>query len=69
MTMLKIRYVKSMIGYNQRQRETIRSLGFTRLNGVVEKEDSPSLRGMLHAVRHLVKVEGEAQATPNEVQG
>jgi large subunit ribosomal protein L30 len=69
MTMLKIRYVKSMIGYNQRQRETIRSLGFTRLNGVVEKEDSPSLRGMLHAVRHLVKVEEQAQATPNEVQG
>jgi large subunit ribosomal protein L30 len=57
MARLRIRYKKSAIGYNHRQRATIQSLGFTRLNSVVEREDSPSLRGMIHAVRHLVEVE------------
>lgn len=56
MARVRIRYKKSMIGYNQRQRETIRTLGFSRLGSVIEREDSPSLRGMLHAVRHLVEV-------------
>ncbi|MDB5057922.1 MAG: ribosomal protein [Chloroflexi bacterium] len=56
MARVRIRYKKSMIGYNQRQRETIRTLGFSRLGSIIEREDSPSLRGMLHAVRHLVEV-------------
>jgi large subunit ribosomal protein L30 len=60
MARVRIRYKKSVIGYNQRQRDTIRSLGFSRLGGVVEREDSPTLRGMLHAVRHLVEVEEQA---------
>ena len=57
MSQVRIRYKKSKIGYNQRQRDTIRSLGFSRLGSVIEREDSPTLRGMLHAVRHLVEVE------------
>ena len=57
MARVRIRYKKSTIGYNQRQRDTVRSLGLSRLGSVVEREDSPSLRGMLHAVRHLVEVE------------
>jgi large subunit ribosomal protein L30 len=56
MARLRIRYKKSSIGYNQRQRETIRSLGLIKLNRVVEREDTPTVRGMLHAVRHLVEV-------------
>ena len=44
MAQVRIRYKKSAIGYNQRQRETIRSLGFTKLGAVVDREDSPSLR-------------------------
>jgi large subunit ribosomal protein L30 len=54
MARLRIRYKKSSIGYNQR--ETIRSLGLIKLNRVVEREDTPTVRGMLHAVRHLVEV-------------
>ncbi len=56
MARLRIRYKKSSIGYNQRQRETIRSLGLVKLNRVVEREDTPTVRGMLQAVRHLVEV-------------
>jgi large subunit ribosomal protein L30 len=46
-----------MIGYCQRQRDTIKSLGFRKLGAIIEREDSPSLRGMLLTVRHLVDVE------------
>lgn len=53
---LRILYKKSFIGYSERQRETIRSLGFQRLNQIVEREDTPTVRGMVHAVRHLVEV-------------
>lgn len=54
---LRITWVKSSIGYSQRQKETIRTLGLRRLGDRVEREDSPNLRGMVHKVRHLVKVE------------
>ena len=68
MALLRIRYKKSSIGYNQRQRETIRSLGFTHLNSVVEREDSPTLRGMLLAVRHLVEFETLAEESADKGQ-
>jgi len=54
---LRITWVKSAIGYSQRQKDTIRALGLRRLGDRVEKEDSPSLRGMVQKVSHLVKVE------------
>ena len=54
---LRIKYVKSCIGYNQRQKGTIRALGLRRLGDVVEQQDSDVLRGMLHKVSHLVQVE------------
>jgi large subunit ribosomal protein L30 len=54
---LRITWVKSSIGYSQRQKETIRTLGLKRLRDWVEREDSPSLRGMVQKVSHLVKVE------------
>jgi large subunit ribosomal protein L30 len=66
MATIRIRYKKSMIGYNQRQRDTIRTLGFSRLGSVVEREDSPTLRGMILAVRHLVEVEEVAEEKPSE---
>jgi large subunit ribosomal protein L30 len=56
MALLQIRWKKSTIGYNQRQRETIRTLGLRRLNQVVEREDTPTVRGLVLAVRHLVEV-------------
>ena len=63
MALVRIRWKKSTIGYNQRQRDTIRTLGFQRLYSSVEREDSPSLRGQIHAVRHLVEVEELAEDT------
>lgn len=54
---LKITLRKSTIGYNQKQRDTVRSLGFKRLNQTIEKEDNAVVRGMIHHVQHLVAVE------------
>lgn len=54
---LRITWVKSSIGYSQRQKDTIRALGLKRLGDSVEREASPSLRGMVQKVSHLVKVE------------
>lgn len=57
---IKIRYARSVIGRPQRQKETIRSLGFKKLNQVLERPDTPAVRGMLAKVSHLVEiVEGE----------
>jgi large subunit ribosomal protein L30 len=54
---LLITQVKSANGTNSRQRDTLRSLGLRGIGKSVEREDSPQLRGMVHAVRHLVTVE------------
>jgi large subunit ribosomal protein L30 len=57
---LKITLVKSSNGSNQRQRDTLRSIGLRKIGHTVEQQDTPQLRGMVHAVRHLVKVEDAA---------
>lgn len=54
---LRIKYVKSAIGYNIRQKRTIEALGLRRLGDVVEQEDNPVIRGMVRKVEHLVQVE------------
>ena len=56
-TKLRIKWVKSSIGYSQRQKATIKSLGFKRLGDTVEWKDDPMTRGMIDKVRHLVEVE------------
>ena len=56
MAKLRIRWVRSGIGYEQSQRRTIRALGLRRLQHEVVREDSPTIRGMVHKVRHLVSV-------------
>lgn len=53
---LKVQQVKSVIGYDQRQRSTMRGLGLRRIRHVVELEDTPSVRGMIEKVKHLVTV-------------
>lgn len=58
-TKLRITWIKSGIGYAQTQKRTLKSLGFNRLNQSVIHEDSPSIRGMINKVRHLIKVEEE----------
>ena len=56
---LRITYVKSAIGYNKRQKGTIEALGFRKLYQTVEHQDTPSIRGMINRVSHLVEVEEE----------
>jgi large subunit ribosomal protein L30 len=55
--MIRITQVRSIIGYEKKQREVVRGLGLRRIGHSVERPDSPQLRGMLHAVRHLIVVE------------
>jgi large subunit ribosomal protein L30 len=52
-----VRQIKSEIGYDRRQRKTLLGLGLRRMHQSVELEDTPSIRGMVRAVRHLVVVE------------
>jgi len=54
---IKISWTKSAIGYAKDQKATIKAMGLRRLNDSVIKEDNPTIRGMVHKVRHLVKVE------------
>jgi ribosomal protein L30 len=63
MAKLRITYTKSAIGYSKDQKETVRSLGLRKLNSSVVQDDSPSIRGMLFKVRHLVSFEEVAGDT------
>jgi len=59
---LQITWIKSGIGYEESQKRTLKALGLRKLNQRVVHEDSPSLRGMIVKVRHLVKVEESREA-------
>lgn len=54
---LKITLIKSMIGKPEKHRRILRGLGLTRLNKTVELADTPSTRGMVRHVCHMVKAE------------
>lgn len=56
---LTVTLVKSTIGQKPKNRATVRSLGLRRMHQTVRHEDTPAIRGMLHKVKHLVKVEEE----------
>ena len=56
---LKLQWVVSFVGCTRDMRAAVRGLGFRRLQQVVEREDTPAVRGMVRKVRHLVKVVGE----------
>ncbi|MBE0415853.1 MAG: 50S ribosomal protein L30 [Dehalococcoidia bacterium] len=62
MAKLRVTWTKSGIGYPKDQRGTIKALGFHRLNQTIEHDDTPSIRGMLFKVKHLVKVEESGEA-------
>lgn len=55
--MLKITLVKSMIGRPEKHRKVLRGMGLTKLNRTVELENTPSVRGMVAKVSHLVVAE------------
>ncbi len=54
---LDITLVRSMIGRPEKHRKVLRGMGLTKLNKTVQLEDTPSIRGMIHKVSHLVKAE------------
>ena len=53
---LRVTLVRSPIGYDKRQGLVVRGLGLRRIGHSVDVVDNPSIRGMLHKVRHLVRV-------------
>ena len=56
MATIKIKQIKSGIGYPKDQKATLVALGLRKISQVVEIEDTPSMRGMLRKVHHLVSV-------------
>ena len=56
MATIKIRQIKSRIGASKNEKRTLDALGLTKLNHIVEKEDTPNVRGMIRKVHHLVTV-------------
>lgn len=54
---IRVRQIKSGIGYDEKQKATLRGLGLRRMNQVVELEDTPSVRGMANKIKHLVRIE------------
>lgn len=56
MATIKVKQIKSSIGANKEQKSTLLSLGLRKISQVIEVEDTPSIRGMIRKVHHLVTV-------------
>lgn len=56
MTRISVTWKKSSIGFPKDQKRTIAGLGLRKLHMTVEHDDTPSIRGMIHKVQHLVEV-------------
>lgn len=54
--MIRIKLVRSPIGYTENQKRTVKALGLHKLNQVVEKPDNPAVRGMIGTVAHMLEV-------------
>jgi large subunit ribosomal protein L30 len=54
---MKVTQYKSSNGSDKRQLDTLRSLGLRRIGHSVEVKDTPQARGMVHRIRHLVRIE------------
>jgi large subunit ribosomal protein L30 len=53
---IKIQYFRSQICTPVKHKSVVKGLGFTRLNQIVEREDTPSIRGMVKKIPHLVRI-------------
>jgi large subunit ribosomal protein L30 len=53
---IRIQYYRSAIGFPKTQKEIVRSVGFTKLNQIVERPDTPSMRGVVQKVPHLIRI-------------
>lgn len=56
MATIKVKQIKSKIGYPKDQKATLQTLGLRKISQIVEVEDTPSARGMIRKVHHLVTV-------------
>jgi large subunit ribosomal protein L30 len=56
MATIKITQVKSGIDRPERQKRTLRALGFTKMHQILEKDDNANIRGMINKVSHLVTI-------------
>lgn len=59
MAQLRIRQVKSVIGHRKYQEDNLRTLGLRRIGQAVVRTDSPTVRGMIDKIKHLVVVTEE----------
>lgn len=57
MAKLKIKQIRSGIGRKEDQKRTLKALGLKKIRDIVEHEDRPEIRGMIHKISHLVEVE------------
>jgi large subunit ribosomal protein L30 len=57
MATIRVTQVKSSNGANPRQRETLRTLGLGKIGRSSERQDHPTVRGLVHSVRHLVTID------------
>jgi large subunit ribosomal protein L30 len=53
---IRIQYYRSFISCPKTQKEIVRSVGFTKLNQIVERPDNPSMRGVVAKVPHLLRI-------------
>ena len=56
MAMIKIKLVKSPIGRIEKHRRTVEALGFKKVNQVLEKNDTPQIRGMINQISFMVEI-------------
>ncbi len=56
--MLKIQLIRSFIGHPEKHRAVLRGMGLTKMHKTVSLPDTPQVRGMIHKVGHLVRVQG-----------
>ncbi len=60
-SILRIKYVRSSIGRSEKQKRIVRSLGLRRLNQVIEREDTPAVRGVIAKIPHLIQIVGSEE--------
>ena len=53
---IRIQYYRSAIGFPKTQKEVVRSVGFTKLNQILERPDTSSMRGIVQKVPHLLRI-------------
>ena len=53
---IRIQYYKSMIGYSEKQKKIVKSLGITKLNQTIERPDNPAMRGVVAKIPHLLRI-------------